>query len=375
MNNITRKIKQLLATGEGLCIEFKKANSGLPSNLFDTVVAFLNRSGGEILLGVEDNGQVVGIEKELAGQYQKQISNLSNNPQFLYPSFLIDSKVIDYKGKTILYLYIPVSSQVHRHKGKIYDRGADGDFELKNDEQIRQAYIRKSSQYSENKIYPFVNENDFADGIVERVRKMIRIYRPNHPWNELSNDEFFKITGLFRRDISSGEEGFTLAAILLFGKEEIIHSALPHYKIDAVLRRENTDRYDDRDNIRCNLIEAYDRIMAFVGKHLPDKFYLQGTQRVSLRDKIFREVAANMLIHREYSNAFPSSFIIYADKVIAQNANKAKHFGRLEPGTYKPFPKNPDIANVFTQIGHSEELGTGIQNVYKYTEAYSGNTK
>ena len=44
-------------------------------------------------------------------------------------------------------------------------------------------------------------------------------------------------------------------------------------------------------------------------KHLPDKFFLEGMQRVSLRDKIFREIIANMLIHREYTNAFPSSFI------------------------------------------------------------------
>ncbi len=112
--------------------------------------------------------------------------------------------------------------------------------------------------------------------------------------------------------------------------------------------------------------------MAFMEKHLPDKFYLQGIQRISLRDKFFREVVANMLIHREYTNAFPSSFIIYKDKVVTQNANNALTIGRLEPGNYKPFPKNPDIANIFTQIGYSEELGTGIQNVYKYTEQYSG---
>lgn len=46
------------------------------------------------------------------------------------------------------------------------------------------------------------------------------------------------------------------------------------------------DRYDDRVNIRCNLIEAYDKLMDFVAKHLPDKFYMEGDQRISLREKI-----------------------------------------------------------------------------------------
>ena len=80
-----------------------------------------------------------------------------------------------------------------------------------------------------------------------------------------------------------------MSALLLFGKSEIIQSAIPHYKVDALLRKENIDRYDDRINLRCNIIEAYDKLMAFVEKHLPDKFYLQGTQRISLREKIFRE--------------------------------------------------------------------------------------
>ena len=35
------------------------------------------------------------------------------------------------------------------------------------------------------------------------------------------------------------------------------------------------DRYDDRDDIRTNLIESFDRMMAFVEKHLDDKFFIE----------------------------------------------------------------------------------------------------
>ena len=42
------------------------------------------------------------------------------------------------------------------------------------------------------------------------------------------------------------------------------------------------------------------------------------------------------------------------------------------PGNFEPFPKNPHIIQIFTQIGRSEELGTGVRNVYKYAKAYSG---
>jgi ATP-dependent DNA helicase RecG len=93
-----------------------------------------------------------------------------------------------------------------------------------------------------------------------------------------------------------------MSAPLLFGREEIINSALPHYKTEALLRRKDTDRYDDRETIRCNLIDAYDKLLAFINKHLPDKFYLEGDTRISLRERIFREIVANMLIHREFTN-------------------------------------------------------------------------
>ena len=142
----------------------------------------------------------------------------------------------------------------------------------------------------------------------------------------------------------------------------MIQSGIPHYKIDALVRRIDLDRYDDRVNIRCNLIEAYDKLMDFVAKHLPDKFYMEADQRISLREKIFREIVANMLIHREYTNAFPTSLIIYKDKLETKNANKPHLYGQLLPDTFEPFPKNPHLAQIFTQMGRSEELGTGLRS-------------
>ena len=48
------KIERLIKQGEGLHVELKECNSDLSKNIFETVCAFLNRSGGELLLGVND---------------------------------------------------------------------------------------------------------------------------------------------------------------------------------------------------------------------------------------------------------------------------------------------------------------------------------
>jgi ATP-dependent DNA helicase RecG len=367
-----KEIQNILDQGEGVTVEFKSAGKELPKNLFETVCAFLNRNGGTILLGIGDSKKVTGIDLTQAEALCKDFASLSNNPNKIEPVFLLYPETVTYQGKKLIHVFVPASSQIHKTGGKIFDRSVDGDYWVKSDEQIRQLYLRKSSYFTESTIYPFLKESDFKQGILERVRKIIKVNRPAHPWNELTNDEFFRSTGLYRRDMQSGNEGFTMAALLLFGNDEVIQSALPHYKIDALVRIVDQDRYDDRENIKCNLIEAYDRLLEFTEKHLPDKFYMIGDQRISLREKIFREIIANMLIHREYTNAFPSSFIIYSDKVETRNANKPHIYGQLFPDTFQPYPKNPCLAQLFTQMGRSEELGTGLRNVYRYSRIYSG---
>jgi len=127
--------------------------------------------------------------------------------------------------------------------------------------------------------------------------------------------ELLKSAQLYQTDRKTGKSGVTLAGILLLGNEEVILSVVPHHRTDLILRKVNLDRYDDRDFVSTNLIETYERIMAFVAKHLPDPFYLEGDMRISIRDAIFREVASNILIHREYMNAFPAKLIIERGRV------------------------------------------------------------
>ncbi|NML67062.1 hypothetical protein HHL22_17790 [Hymenobacter sp. RP-2-7] len=53
------QVRQLLAQGEGIRVEFKEAAMALPDSFFDTACAFLNREGGTILLGVADDSTVL----------------------------------------------------------------------------------------------------------------------------------------------------------------------------------------------------------------------------------------------------------------------------------------------------------------------------
>ena len=93
--------------------------------------------------------------------------------------------------------------------------------------------------------------------------------------------------------------------------------------------------------------------------------------RVSLRDKILREMIGNLLIHREFSSARYARLIIERDRMYTENANRAFRYGRITPKNLEPEPKNPIIANFFHQIRLADELGSGVRNLYHYVKIYS----
>ena len=58
---------------------------------------------------------------------------------------------------------------------------------------------------------------------------------PQHPWADLAPEELLNIAGFVRKDVFNGKIGYTLAAALMFGSDEIIQSVAPAYKFDAIV--------------------------------------------------------------------------------------------------------------------------------------------
>jgi len=370
---IAEQLRKIIKGGEGLTAEFKECRTQVTRDVYESICAFLNRNGGHIVLGVKDNGSISGIVPDALPGIKKDLVTTLNNPQKINPPLYALPETITIEGKILLYFAIPESSQVHRCAGKIFDRNEDGDLDITNQpDSVAHLYIRKQSTFSENRIYPYVKLDDLRSDIIQSVKRMVRADSPNHPWGSLNDEELLQSARLYQRDYQSGKEGYTLASVLLLGNDEVIQSIVPQYRTDAILRRINLDRFDDRDDIRTNLIESYDRLMAFVAKHLSDPFYLEKDRRISLRDRIFREVVTNILIHREYLSGFPAKFIIENNEVRTENANRPHGHGMINPSDFTPYPKNPVIARFFKEIGRADELGSGVRNLYKYTRIYSG---
>ena len=188
----------------------------------------------------------------------------------------------------------------------------------------------------------------------------------------MTDEELLQSTRLYTKDRVTGETGYNLAAVILLGKDDVIADIVPAYVTDAIFRRVNIDRYDDREIIKTNLIESYEQLMEFGRKHLPDKFYLENDQRKSLSNIITREMIANTLIHREYTSSYQAKFVIERNRMYIENANRATQAAQLTPDIIEPNPKNPIIASIFRNIGYADQLGSGVRNLFKYSKIYSG---
>lgn len=368
-----KTLKTVFEIGETIAVEFKRCGNGIENDVYETVCSFLNRFGGDLFMGVLDDGTVLGIPERAASDMVKNFISSISNPAFLTPTVYLAPEILKYRGKTIIHVHVPPSAEVHSYKRVIYDRVDDADVKVTATAQIAQMYIRKQEIFTERKIYPYVQAEDLRLDLLPRLRRMAENNSgQNHPWNGMTDEELLRSAHLYGKDRMTGQQGFNLAAVMLLGKDDLIMDVVPAYVTDALLKRENVDRYDDREIIKTNLVESYERLMEFGRKHLPDKFFLEGDQRKSLRSIITREMIANTLIHREYTSTYQAKFVIERECMYVENANRATQTAVITLDNLEPNPKNPIIASFFRNIGYADQLGSGVRNLFKYSRYYSG---
>jgi hypothetical protein len=93
------RVKELANAGEGLLVEFKEKLPPDEHHFLDSVIAFANTSGGAILIGVSDHGEIVGVEKN-PEEIRETITNWISEKCDPRPSFTINQIEVD--GKTVI---------------------------------------------------------------------------------------------------------------------------------------------------------------------------------------------------------------------------------------------------------------------------------
>ncbi|MDR1403135.1 MAG: putative DNA binding domain-containing protein [Tannerellaceae bacterium] len=378
-----KNVKQIINGRENPLIEFSNCTTEIADSAFQVICSFLNKDGGTLLIGVQDFGKIIGVANLYLDSMINKIRYTLENE--FSPAVSVTPEVVDLEGRKIICLTIPQCQDVQRYRGKIYDRfGSELSDVSYSYNLVENIYLRKKKESSENIVCPFLRMHDFEESAFQKMRYYISVANPAHPWLNFTNEEILHTAGFWRKDpLNNNKEGFVLAAVLLFGKEVTIQNCCPFiHRTDAIYRNISYDKYiqlssnysenkyDNRDIIFSNLIDSYLRLKSFVKRNLPDRVLELDGKMVDVRKQIFKEVVANMLVHREYTHKYPSRFLIFSDKVITENGTRLYPNGTTATTVSEPYTKNPLITDVFQVMKWMGESGSGMQKIKKYAPLY-----
>jgi ATP-dependent DNA helicase RecG len=337
------RVKLLIRGGEGLTVEFKEKYA---SRIDQPIVAFANARGGTLLLGVRDDGTVVG--ESLSNDLKARINSLARNCK---PGVTVSMAQV---GKVVA-IDIKEGSEKPYSCGSGYYRRLDGNTQKMSPDELRIMFAENDPRPFEEKSVRGFTFDDVSKAKIRAFTKEadIRIGRTAAP-------EFLRSLNV------AGETRVKNAGILFFAKDVYKHIHQAQMTCVAFKGTDKLHIYDRRD-LRDDLLTQFNEAVAFLKKHLNIRSEIRGVNREDIYEiplEVLREAVVNALMHRDYSiTGTQVSVEIYDDRVEIVNP------GGLPKGlTLKKFGsvsirRNEIIADLFSRLNKVERLGSGIRKM------------
>jgi len=317
-----------------------------------TVCAFANSDGGKLYIGVDDDGNIIGID-ETALLVETLPNKINNRLGIIVDVVAKRSAGKSYIEVAVHQTYAPIS-----YGGRFYRRSGSNTIEL-NGNNLTNFLLKRFG-----KTWDDVIEERFSiDEIdLETIKKFKRLAKDRVPDIENENN----VEELLRKLNLYDGEHLKRAAVLLFAKNPQKYYIQSHSKIGRFLSETDVQ---SSEVIEGNLIDQVDTIMDILRlKYLKAYISYEGVHR---REKLeypyeaLREAVINALIHRDYTNTTNLQIRVYDDKLVMYNGATLSEEVPVEkfsqPHQSKPY--NPIMAMVFYKCGFIENWGKGTLNI------------
>lgn len=389
MEKLTRHSIQwfynLLAKGECEVLDFKeqledkiafgkslKNFAPKYDELAKDVVAFANKKGGFLFIGIEDKTKEINQEFEYADN--KVFDLIRQVQDRTVPSITIKPHRLTIEGKEILVLEVPFTTQLHRtSKGEYPIRSNDGNRTIETYEMATiQAekglivYDQKtwdlplSSKETDKQGNPIPGWQD-----IEKTRNLfLRIQRekPQSPYLKNNSPEFTETLGLIKED--NGKSLPTTTGILFIGNTKALKE-LPYNQIKYI--RYYEDGTYTPFEYSGNLIEMADACYQQLKSETKVKEFHFGLFREYIEDYpevVLRELLINAIAHRDYSRQqiieirkYPNYLEFESPGHFPQGINETNFLRKTNP-------RNPGIMDVLREINYAEKAGSGFDKIF-----------
>lgn len=356
---------------EDMTHEFKSDKNKLQdSEIVDAVVAFANTDGGELYLGVEDNGEISGLHKDHM-DITRLAAFIANKT---VPSVPVRCEILDL-ALPILKITVPRRTSITASSsGKIQRRRLKANGEPENVPMYPYEIAGRLSDLSllDYSAQPVPNGEyrDLDPVERERLRRIIRDYHGEAALLELDDEGLDKALHLAVQDSQTLVP--TFAGLLMIGRADRLRTLLPSAET-AIQVLTGTD-IRVNESFYLPILAAFDRITEYFAAWNHEEEMEMGLYRISIPDfdkRAFREALVNAFCHRDYSRlgrvrlqindegmtiSNPGGFI---EGINADNLLDAEPHGR-----------NPVLADAMKRIGLAERTGRGIDRIYEGSLLY-----
>ena len=315
------------------------------------VSAFCNADGGILYIGINDQGEIIGVE-----QAEKLIEKL---PNFIAQKTGITPivQLHDSDGKEYVSIECQPSVMPISVHGRYYTRTGSVTTELQGNS-LNMFLIAKMGLAWESLV-----EEDFTVDDVdwETVERFKMLARDRVPSIEQESDG---MSLLHKLNVLQGDK-FKKAAVVLFAKDVQRYELQARIKIGKFV---SDTEVLTTDLVEGNLFQQVERTLEILRtKYLLSYISYEGIHR---REKLvypyeaLREAVVNAVVHREYFSSSEIQIRVYEDKLVI--GNEARLHELQVEDLLRPHPSRPHnklIADVFYKAGSlkvGEEVRSGL---------------
>jgi ATP-dependent DNA helicase RecG len=357
----------LAKQGESERLEFKRS-TGQRSDAAKTVCAMLNGLGGFVLLGVLDDGSVVGQDVS-----PRSLEDISTELRRIEPPAFPEIETIALEnGRSVIALGVTGGGGPYSYEGRPYYRLGPTTIPMPRTkyERLLLERMHAMARWENQPAYGIrIDDLDLVE-LNRTIDEAVRRQRLEDPGTR-DPKELLSGLGLVR----DGE--ILNAAIVLFGKASQL---LPNYPqcLLRMARFRGTDKTEFIDNRQetGNAFELLQRAQRFLRDHLPVAGRVIPTLFERVDDPLYppaalREALANALCHRDYSIPGGAVSIAIFDDRLEISSTGSLPFGLTVDDLLRPHqsrPWNPLIAQVFFRRGLIESWGRGTLKIAELTQ-------
>lgn len=357
----------MLPKRETLTVEFKSDRKKLSdAEIFEAVVAFANTEGGDLYLGIEDDGEVTGVHK-LHESVTTVSAFIANNTM---PPVSVRVEIIEDRYP-VLKISVPKSYSgiVATISGKTIHRRLKANGEPENVALYPSMFATRLSDLRllDYSAMPLLQSSikDFDPIEVERLKRLITAYNGEKNLLDLADEDLYKALGLVREQNNTLYP--TITGILLVGKTDAIMRHVPtHAAVFQVL--EGTE-VKNNDDLVLPLLQTIERLNDNLEARNSEEEIQMGLFRMSIPEfdkRAIREALVNAFSHRDYSKMGRVRVTVNDDGLtIANPGGFIEGVSINNLLTAEPHGRNPQLADALKRIGLAERTGRGIDRIFE----------